>query len=100
MAGPLRQAFLAFERASTALATAFACAMLVVASALGLWQIVTRFIIEFRFSTSWRHPLTTANFGSYSLMGRTRFSTSDEVPFTLPVSSSFLVSEPCSQGTS
>ena len=62
MAGPLRQAFLAFERGCTALATAGACAMLVVASALGLWQIVTRFIIErpaewtevlIRFSLIW-----------------------------------------------
>jgi len=58
----LRGAFLAFERATTALATALACAMLVVASALGLWQIVTRFIIErpaewtevlIRFSLIW-----------------------------------------------
>ena len=62
MAGPLRQGFLAFERGCTALATAGACAMLVVASALGMWQIVTRFIIErpaewtevlIRFSLIW-----------------------------------------------
>ena len=62
MAGPLRQGFLAVERGCTALATAGACAMLVVASALGMWQIVTRFIIErpaewtevlIRFSLIW-----------------------------------------------
>ena len=61
-AGPLRRAFLAFERGCTALATAGACAMLVTASALGMWQIVTRFIIErpaewtevlIRFSLIW-----------------------------------------------
>lgn len=58
----LRSAFLAVERATTGLATALACAMLVIASALGMWQIVTRFIIErpaewtevlIRFSLIW-----------------------------------------------
>jgi TRAP-type C4-dicarboxylate transport system permease small subunit len=58
----VRGAFLAFERGCTALATAGACAMLVVAAALGMWQIVTRFIIErpaewtevlIRFSLIW-----------------------------------------------
>jgi TRAP-type C4-dicarboxylate transport system permease small subunit len=62
MSRPLREAFLAFERGSTALATALACAMLAVASALGMWQIVTRFVIErpaewtevlIRFSLIW-----------------------------------------------
>ena len=38
--------FLRIERFTTALAMAGACAMLVVASALGLFQIVTRFVLE------------------------------------------------------
>jgi TRAP-type C4-dicarboxylate transport system permease small subunit len=38
--------FLRFERATTALATAGACAMLVTASVLGMFQIVTRFVLE------------------------------------------------------
>jgi len=38
--------FLRFERATTALATFGACLMLALASALGLWQIVTRFVIQ------------------------------------------------------
>ena len=42
----MRNAFLRFERFTTALAMAGACAMLVVASALGLFQIVTRFVLE------------------------------------------------------
>ena len=55
-------AFLNFERRCTALATAAACAMLAVAAALGLWQIITRFVIErpaewtevlIRFSLIW-----------------------------------------------
>ena len=58
----MREAFLKLERGTTALATALACAMLVTASALGAWQIVTRFIIErpaewtevlIRFSLIW-----------------------------------------------
>lgn len=58
----MRELFLKVERGSTALATALACAMLAVAAALGLWQIVTRFIIErpaewtevlIRFSLIW-----------------------------------------------
>jgi TRAP-type C4-dicarboxylate transport system permease small subunit len=58
----VRQLFLGFERASTALATALACAMMALAAALGLWQIVTRFVIErpaewtevlIRFSLIW-----------------------------------------------
>jgi len=58
----LKQHYLALERGTTALATALACAMLVVASSLGLWQIITRFVLErpaewtevlIRFSLIW-----------------------------------------------
>jgi TRAP-type C4-dicarboxylate transport system permease small subunit len=58
----MREHFLRLERATTAVATAIACAMLAIASCLGLWQIVTRFIIErpaewtevlIRFSLIW-----------------------------------------------
>jgi TRAP-type C4-dicarboxylate transport system permease small subunit len=58
----LRDWVLKIERGSTALATAAACAMLALAALLGLWQIVTRFIIErpaewtevlIRFSLIW-----------------------------------------------
>ena len=42
----MRGLFLRVERVTTALATALACAMLAVAAGLGLWQIVTRFVIE------------------------------------------------------
>lgn len=42
----MRDNFLRFERACTALATALACAMLAAAAGLGLWQIVTRFVIQ------------------------------------------------------
>jgi len=58
----VRELYLKIEHGSTSLATALACAMLVLASALGLWQIVTRFIIErpaewtevlIRFSLIW-----------------------------------------------
>jgi TRAP-type C4-dicarboxylate transport system permease small subunit len=58
----LRAHFLTFERGCTALATALACAMLAVAASLGLWQIVTRFVIQrpaewtevlIRFSLIW-----------------------------------------------
>jgi TRAP-type C4-dicarboxylate transport system permease small subunit len=58
----VRERFLKFERASTGLATALACAMLATAASLGLWQIVTRFVIErpaewtevlIRFSLIW-----------------------------------------------
>jgi TRAP-type C4-dicarboxylate transport system permease small subunit len=58
----VRELFLKAERGSTALATALACAMMAIAAALGLWQIVTRFIIErpaewtevlIRFSLIW-----------------------------------------------
>ena len=58
----MKDVFLKAERGTTALATALACAMLVVASSLGLWQIITRFVIErpaewtevlIRFSLIW-----------------------------------------------
>ena len=58
----LKSTFLHFERFSTATATAVACAMLVVAAALGVFQIFTRFVIEspaewtevlIRFSLIW-----------------------------------------------
>lgn len=58
----MKDAFLRAERASTALATALACAMLAIAAGLGLWQIITRFVIErpaewtevlIRFSLIW-----------------------------------------------
>jgi TRAP-type C4-dicarboxylate transport system permease small subunit len=58
----LKDTYLRLERGTTALATALACAMLVVASSLGLWQIITRFILErpaewtevlIRFSLIW-----------------------------------------------
>ena len=42
----MKKAFLAFERASTGVATAVACAMLVAAAAMGVFQIFTRFVIE------------------------------------------------------
>ncbi len=58
----MRDLFLKVERGTTALATALACAMLATAAALGLWQIITRFVIErpaewtevlIRFSLIW-----------------------------------------------
>ena len=58
----MRARFLKFEQLTTAAATAGACAMLALAASLGLWQIVTRFIIErpaewtevlIRFSLIW-----------------------------------------------
>jgi TRAP-type C4-dicarboxylate transport system permease small subunit len=58
----MREAFLAFERRSTALSLALACAMLVVASCLGLFQILARFVflqpaewteVLIRFSLIW-----------------------------------------------
>ena len=51
-----------FERACTTFATVLACLMLALAASLGLWQIITRFIIErpaewtevlIRFSLIW-----------------------------------------------
>jgi len=42
----LRRAFLAFERRTTAFSLAVACAMLVVAACLGLYQILARFVFQ------------------------------------------------------
>jgi len=41
-----KENFLRFERFSSGLSMAGACAMLVVASALGMFQIITRFVLE------------------------------------------------------
>jgi TRAP-type C4-dicarboxylate transport system permease small subunit len=58
----MRQHFLAFERWATRVALVCACAMLVVAACLGMFQIITRFVIErpaewtevlIRFSLIW-----------------------------------------------
>jgi TRAP-type C4-dicarboxylate transport system permease small subunit len=42
----LRAAFLRLERLSTGAAMAIACAMLAIAASLGLFQIITRFVLE------------------------------------------------------
>lgn len=42
----MKETFLRIERVTTSIAMAGACLMLVVASVLGLFQIVTRFILE------------------------------------------------------
>ena len=42
----MRRAFLAFERRTTALSLAVACAMLVAAACLGLYQILARFVLQ------------------------------------------------------
>jgi TRAP-type C4-dicarboxylate transport system permease small subunit len=42
----MRELFLALERRSTALALALACAMLVAAACLGMYQILSRFVFE------------------------------------------------------
>ena len=42
----MKELFLRVERGTTALAMAGACLMLALASALGMWQIVTRFVIQ------------------------------------------------------
>ncbi len=42
----MKDTFLAIERRTTAFALFVSCAMLVVAAALGFWQIVTRFVLE------------------------------------------------------
>ena len=42
----MKSAWLAFERYSTAVAMAVACAMMAIAAALGMFQIITRFVIE------------------------------------------------------
>src|SRR3954471_14814497 len=44
--GTVKDDFLRFERFSSGLSMAGACAMLVVASALGMFQIITRFVLE------------------------------------------------------
>jgi TRAP-type C4-dicarboxylate transport system permease small subunit len=58
----VRESFLRAERRITGVATALACVMLAVAASLGLWQIITRFVIErpaewtevlIRFSLIW-----------------------------------------------
>jgi len=58
----LKALFLSLERRTTSLAMAIACAMLVVASTLGMFQIITRFVLEqpaewseilIRFSLIW-----------------------------------------------
>lgn len=58
----MRQLFLRVERATTFIALLGACAMLVVAAALGVFQILTRFVLEqpaewtevlIRFSLIW-----------------------------------------------
>ncbi len=58
----MRDLVLTVERGTTALATAIACAMLAIAAGLGLWQIITRFVLEtpaewtevlIRFSLIW-----------------------------------------------
>lgn len=42
----MKSAFLTLDRWTTAFALALACAMLVVASSLGVFQIITRFVLE------------------------------------------------------
>lgn len=58
----MKQAFLAIERFSTGFAMALACAMLAIAASLGMFQIITRFVLErpaewtevmIRFSLIW-----------------------------------------------
>jgi TRAP-type C4-dicarboxylate transport system permease small subunit len=42
----MKQAFLRLERWTTGFSTMVACAMLVIASTLGMFQIITRFVLE------------------------------------------------------
>ncbi len=58
----MKNTFLQFERATTLASMALACLMLVIAAALGVFQIVTRFVLEqpaewtevlIRFSLIW-----------------------------------------------
>jgi TRAP-type C4-dicarboxylate transport system permease small subunit len=58
----MKQAFLRFERWTTGFSTAAACLMMVIASALAMFQIITRFVLEqpaewseilIRFSLIW-----------------------------------------------
>jgi TRAP-type C4-dicarboxylate transport system permease small subunit len=61
--------FLRLERLTTAVAVAFACAMLALAASLGVWQIVSRFVLQrpaewtevlIRFSLIWMVFVGTA----------------------------------------
>ena len=58
----MKQGFLKFERWATGLAMAVACVMMVIAASLGVFQIITRFVLEqpaewseilIRFSLIW-----------------------------------------------
>jgi len=58
----MKQGFLKFERWTTGFAMAAACAMMVIAASLGVFQIITRFVLEqpaewseilIRFSLIW-----------------------------------------------
>ncbi len=58
----MKQAFLRFERFTTGLAMVAACVMMTIAASLGMYQIITRFILEqpaewsevlIRFSLVW-----------------------------------------------
>ena len=58
----MKDSFLKIERLTTGLSMAIACAMLIIASSLGMFQIITRFILErpaewtevlIRFSLIW-----------------------------------------------
>jgi TRAP-type C4-dicarboxylate transport system permease small subunit len=58
----VKSAFLQFERITTGIAVAFACAMMALAASLGLFQIISRFILQrpaewtevlIRFSLIW-----------------------------------------------
>jgi TRAP-type C4-dicarboxylate transport system permease small subunit len=58
----MKAAFLRFERFTTGFAMVAACAMMIIASSLGMYQIITRFILEqpaewsevlIRFSLVW-----------------------------------------------
>lgn len=62
MGETMKSAFLAFERRLTALSMWLACTMLVVAACLGMFQIITRFVLQqpaewtevlIRFSLIW-----------------------------------------------
>ena len=58
----MKNTFLAFERWTTGAAMAAACAMMAIAASLGMFQIITRFVLErpaewtevlIRFSLIW-----------------------------------------------
>jgi len=44
--GPMKNTFLTLERWTTGLSLLIACLMLVIASSLGMFQIITRFVLE------------------------------------------------------